>query len=169
MMPEDSTYGIWPASGEIDIMEARGNNYTYPGGRDVFTSTLHWGEPIQTHKGHFINILIGPSPDTDAFWRTTAGKELRRKDYSETFHTYGLEWTEDYLFFYIDSRLNEVLFISFQTKQNFWQRGEFDTMADNPEFLPNPWSQTDSKAAPFDQEFFLILNVAVGARNGWFP
>jgi beta-glucanase (GH16 family) len=50
MMPQDSVYGAWPASGEIDIMEARGNNYSYPGGRDVFTSTLHWGEYLQAHE-----------------------------------------------------------------------------------------------------------------------
>jgi len=29
MMPEDDTYGTWPASGEIDIMEARGNSMSH--------------------------------------------------------------------------------------------------------------------------------------------
>jgi beta-glucanase (GH16 family) len=48
MMPEDSVYGPWPASGEIDIMESRGNEVTYTingedKGRDVYSSTLHWG------------------------------------------------------------------------------------------------------------------------------
>jgi beta-glucanase (GH16 family) len=43
MMPENSTYGEWPKSGEIDIMESRGNTPGYSaGGRDVYTSTLHW-------------------------------------------------------------------------------------------------------------------------------
>lgn len=49
MMPLDSVYGEWPKSGEIDIMEARGNTVDYPGGRDVYYSTLHWGE----QKSHF--------------------------------------------------------------------------------------------------------------------
>jgi hypothetical protein len=45
MMPEDSVYGNWPKSGEIDIMESRGNAPGYSaGGRDVFSSTLHWGK-----------------------------------------------------------------------------------------------------------------------------
>lgn len=44
MMPTDSVYGTWPKSGEMDIMEARGNTVDYPGGRDVYYSTLHWGE-----------------------------------------------------------------------------------------------------------------------------
>ena len=30
MMPVNDVYGAWPASGEIDIMEARGNGISYP-------------------------------------------------------------------------------------------------------------------------------------------
>lgn len=46
MMPEVDTYGGWPASGEIDIMESRGNAAGYPtGGIDTVSSTLHWGNP----------------------------------------------------------------------------------------------------------------------------
>ncbi len=30
MLPVNDTYGAWPASGEIDIMEARGNGVDYP-------------------------------------------------------------------------------------------------------------------------------------------
>jgi hypothetical protein len=49
MMPEDSVYGVWPRSGEIDIMESRGNGYDYSaGGRDYYYGALHWGK--ETHK-----------------------------------------------------------------------------------------------------------------------
>lgn len=45
LMPEKDTYGPWPKSGEIDIMEARGNAKSYTmGGRDRYSSTLHWGK-----------------------------------------------------------------------------------------------------------------------------
>lgn len=45
MMPEDSVYGPWPRSGEIDIMESRGNSRNYPeGGRNYYYGTLHWGK-----------------------------------------------------------------------------------------------------------------------------
>ena len=43
MMPEDSVYGDWPASGEIDIAESRGNNgdeYSAVGGRDSLISAM---------------------------------------------------------------------------------------------------------------------------------
>ena len=43
MMPEDSVYGVWPASGEIDLAESRGNNgdeYSAVGGRDSLISAM---------------------------------------------------------------------------------------------------------------------------------
>lgn len=44
MMPEKEEYGVWPRSGEIDIVESRGNDVDYPsGGRDTCSSTIHWG------------------------------------------------------------------------------------------------------------------------------
>lgn len=153
MMPENSTYGVWPRSGELDIAEARGNNYTYPdGGRDVYTTTLHWG----------------PSTESDAYWRTTAGKAIRRTDYSEGFHTYGMEWSEDYIYFYLDTRLVQVFFIKFSKTETMWQRGQFVDLTENSTLLNNPWANTTATNAPFDEQFYLILNVAVGGKNGWF-
>ena len=47
MMPQKSVYGDWPRSGEIDIMESRGNTNYNDGGSDQgitrTASTLHWG------------------------------------------------------------------------------------------------------------------------------
>ncbi|KAF2430581.1 putative gram-negative bacteria binding protein [Tothia fuscella] len=152
MMPVDSKYGVWPRSGEIDIVESRGNDVDYsPGGRDVLTSTLHWG----------------PTTIKDAFWRTTAGKNLRRDDFTNKFHTYGMEWTEDYIYTYLDSQLVQVLFTGFKG-QNLWDLGKFATAEENKTLLANPWP-SKSLNAPFDQDFYLILNVAVGGINGWFP
>ena len=90
MLTRVIAYGLWPASGEIDIAESRGNSGDlYPDGRDSVISALHWG----------------PIAAVDAFWRTSGKHNLRRTDYSAQFHTFGLEWSEDYLFTYIDSRL----------------------------------------------------------------
>jgi beta-glucanase (GH16 family) len=45
MLPVNETYGPWPRSGEIDLLEARGNNASYPNrGVDYAQSSLHWGE-----------------------------------------------------------------------------------------------------------------------------
>lgn len=44
-----------------------------------------------------------------------------------------------------------------------WERGKFGTMiTKNDTALYDPWAGTDDRNAPFDKEFFLILNVAVG-------
>lgn len=158
LFPQNSTYGVWPRSGEIDIAESRGNGYNYIldnllAGRDVVTSTLHWG----------------PSSLSDAYWRTTNGKAIRRTDYTKEYHTFGLEWSENYIYTYLDSRLVQVLFFSFdKDNENMWQRGNFSTQVENGTFLEDPWINSTAKNAPFNEDFYLILNVAVGSRNGWF-
>ena len=50
-----------------------------------------------------------------------------------------------------------------------WQRGNFGSQLANHSALPDNWSQTGLANTPFDQSFYLILNVAVGATNGFFP
>jgi len=153
MMPQNSVYGAWPRSGEIDIMESRGNGVEYPdGGVDNFASTLHWG----------------PSSDLDAFWRSTAGRTIRRRDFSQDYHTFGLEWSKNYLYTYMDSKLQNVFYTGFGPG-TMWDRGKFAAMTVNNTLLVNPWGATGNPNTPFDQDFYLILNVAVGSLNGYFP
>jgi len=82
-----------------------------------------------------------------------------------------MEWTENYIYFYLDSRLRQVFYIDFRKNKDFWTFGEFQGKSENStHLLENPWVNSTSKTgnAPFDQKFYLILNVAVGGRNGWF-
>ena len=52
MLPTESLYGQWPRSGEIDIVEVRGNQDLTcrgePIGRQVAGSTLHWVSDLIT-------------------------------------------------------------------------------------------------------------------------
>lgn len=87
----------------------------------------------------------------------------------------------------VDSRLRHMLEIAINTP--FFDRGDFPPVVQNGSstiVLQNPWIN-GTKAAPFDQRklplisysvhrgsnsisgFYLILNVAVGGTNGWFP
>lgn len=151
MLPVNDTYGVWPQSGEIDIMESRGNNYSYPqGGNDIVSSTIHWG----------------PDSDNDGWWRTNVKRQALHTTYSSGFHTYGLEWTEKYIFTYIDTRLLQVMYTNFN--KPFWSKGNFPAADSNGTRLVDPWSQTGRDSTPFDEDFYLILNVAVGGTNGWF-
>jgi beta-glucanase (GH16 family) len=76
MMPEDSSYGTWPRSGELDIME-----YS-PGKTDDSTyATVHHSKS-------------SASAGTDSY------SSLGSKSFSDatsTFHTYGLKWTSSYV------------------------------------------------------------------------
>lgn len=55
MLPVDDTYGPWPASGEIDIMESRGNNRTYAqGGNNIASSALHWGPDVANVSSSYL-------------------------------------------------------------------------------------------------------------------
>ena len=76
MLPRDKKYGDWPMSGEIDIMESRGNNWTYAqGGNNIVSSTLHWG----------------PNAANDAWWRNNVKRQALHTTYASGFHTFGLE------------------------------------------------------------------------------
>ena len=67
LMPAGSTYSGWPRSGEIDIVEVRGNaNYYCNGnnfGRQIGQQTLHWGpDPYQdvwglTHWEKYLHLF----------------------------------------------------------------------------------------------------------------
>lgn len=156
MMPENDTYGAWPRSGEIDIAESRGNDRSYPeGGRNWYYGTLHWG----------------PTHASDAYWKTTNANKIRRGTFADGFHTYGMQWTPDYIYFYIDSRVHQIEFIGFDRNKPLYDLGNFAKQTDeNNTLLDNPWAGSSSTTgnAPFDQKFYLILNLAVGGTNGWF-
>jgi beta-glucanase (GH16 family) len=151
MMPVKDTYGAWPASGEIDIMESRGNNHSYSlGGNNIVSSALHWG----------------PDPDHDAYRHTQNVKHALHSEFGDAFHIFGLEWSEKYLFTFVDTRLLQVFYNTFSTP--LWPQGGFPLSDVNGTLLVDPWSQTGRVNTPFDQEFYLIINVAVGGQNGWF-
>lgn len=146
LLPTDQEYGTWPASGEIDVVESRGNGKEKcpDGSSNDFGSTLHWG----------------PNWDQDQWPQTTAsfkgGEAL-----SDGFHTYGLFWNETRLETYIDSPSNVVLSVDMSTTDFFTKGGWASGGQDNP------WVGEGANA-PFNRDFYLILNVAVGGTGGYF-
>lgn len=146
MLPTYNEYGKWPASGEIDIMESYGNDSSScpNAGNNQMASTLHWG----------------PNWDQNRY-ELTHEVYTHSESLANDFHNYGLVWTEDRLYTYFDDPTNIVLDVDFSS-ESMWERGGFG--ADEL----NPW-RNESNAAPFNREFYLILNVAAGGTNGYFP
>lgn len=147
MLPRYNNYGQWPASGEIDIMESRGN-VGYPkdagGGPETFGSTMHWG----------------PDFFTNQYMKTHADYTVASGTLADSFHTYGLYWDNKQLYTYIDNDSNKVLKVDHST-QSYWERSGLSGR-------DNPWANSKNKCAPFDTKFYLILNLAVGGTIGYF-
>ena len=114
MLPTDWVYGGWPESGEIDIMEHVGYNPNWIHG------TIHTNE---------YNHMDG----------TQLGGQIHIDDASSNFHNYSIEWTDEYIKWYVD----DVQFYSFYN--------------DN---------QDDFATWPFNQNFHLIINLAIGGTWG---
>lgn len=112
MLPEDSVYGGWAASGEIDIMEAKGRFPLSSSG------AIHYGGswPNNTYSHGSYSFDQGNGIDE--------------------FHVYAIEWTSESITWYVDDQVMNV---------------ETDWYTEGHDF-----------PAPFNQDFFLILNLAVG-------
>ena len=80
MLPDTTTYGNWPNSGEIDIMEAKGRlpNET--------SAAIHFADNNNQHKYNTGTCDLNQTLSSNM------------KDW----HTYAVEWESDSLFFYVD-------------------------------------------------------------------
>mmetsp|Transcript_35702 Transcript_35702/g.114218 ORF Transcript_35702/g.114218 Transcript_35702/m.114218 type:complete len:326 (-) Transcript_35702:1183-2160(-) len=171
-MPNDEVYGAWPRSGELDVMESRGNDPIYANegvemGNARASATFHFG-PDAARNGYFFarNSSKVPLVETDD-----------EPTLADGFHVYGLYWSDAELYAYVDDQIIADLG-AFYGKRSFVdagaERGAWDLEEDgSSSWLP----PSASLQAPFDQEFYLIVNLAVGGTSigrgpqttGYFP
>lgn len=145
LLPKSSVYGTWPRSGEIDLLELRGNRHLYDGninvGSEQAGSTLHFGPQWDINGWEKAHYIKNRNPKNPA--------------YTQDFHVYKLIWTPSSIKFLIDNQSMGTV----DAGEGFWKRGKFQSSN-----MVNPWSN-GTAMAPFDQEFFIIMNLAVGGTN----
>jgi len=143
MLPEDWSYGGWPLSGEIDLMESRGNLNLMcdgrPEGHQSMGSTLHWG----------------PDAGNNHWYQTHWGKTNESAPFGDDYHLYVVIWDHDGFSFFID---HEFIGGVYPPAGGFWELGGFNGQ--------NIWASGE-KMAPFDKPFYILLNVAIGGN--FFP
>lgn len=71
----EGPYGNWPQSGEIDIMESRGNRNYGNLGIEYMASTLHWG-----------------SQGVNKFQLTSTGKKVKWNTLADGYHKFTFYW-----------------------------------------------------------------------------
>jgi len=103
MLPKDNKYGGWPRSGEIDIMESRGNKGDI--GIGSVSSTLHWGS----------------DPNNNRYSMTSHAVHKHDPSWAADWHVWKLEWTENTIKTYID---NQPI-LSVDPGSSFWNYGHF--------------------------------------------
>ncbi|GAA6034553.1 hypothetical protein JCM8097_005389 [Rhodosporidiobolus ruineniae] len=153
MLPTDSVYGGWPRSGEIDIIETKGNlpKSNSDDAVNVQKTALHWGLDYAN----------------DGYLQTAGQYRFKQKYSNQQYTTYGLDWDSKGMSFWTSLRSRVSLAVDFN--KQFWKRGKFSNAIVNGTTAANPWTAAENlNAAPFDQSFYLILSVAVGGTNGWF-
>ena len=120
MMPVSNTYGGWPRSGEIDIMEMKGRLPTKA------SSTVHFRARYGEWEGNQ--------------YRGAEHTFLNGRDLTD-WHIYGVHWTQDEIIFLIDGLQHRRI-----------ARSDWNT------------AFYSFASAPFDRDFHLILNLAVGGQ-----
>lgn len=107
MLAQDSPYGIWPASGEIDIMEATNLGVF---GKNSVIGTIHYGTSF---PGDWVF-------DTTSYFVPANAQE--------EFHVYAVEWDADEIRWYVDD-------VMYAMQNNWYSTSPFPAPFDVPFYI----------------------------------
>ena len=126
MLPSDDRFGGWASGGEIDIMEV-----VNAGTADEnYYASLHHGFAWPLNQ--------------------TTTESIGIADPAGDFHIYSIEWTADYIRWFVDGR--NFMTVNAEHWYSYYYAGEQAGYA------------AGEGTAPFDRPFHLLLNLAVGGN-----
>ncbi len=145
--------GLWPAFWllnsfegnppvrEIDIMEFTG------GDRTAIFNNYHYSELSENN----------PNNSNDPNWdpircHKVNTRQVHPDDFTSTFHTFGVEWTENFVAWYIDGELQQI--VEDDNCDGILSANEFNNKKDNY-----------SGSFVSDQTMYILLNLAIGSTN----
>ncbi len=133
----------WPMNGEIDIMEY----YRIKGVPHILANACWANEP---NRGLWSTGAVPFTHFTD-----------RDPQWTDKFHTWRMDWDEDYLRLYLDDELLNEVPISEKACSEPSPTG-FNRMGKAGEY-------SEALYAAFHQPHYLLLNLAIGGDNGGEP
>ncbi|CAM9899428.1 unnamed protein product [Heterosigma akashiwo] len=165
LLPEDDgPYGEWPGSGEIDIIESRGNGVGYtiggvPMGRNQAASTLHFGRVDE--EGKLLQFPVDGWPHVHNGPYSCTYTAAGEPDFTQAFRTFGLYWDEDAMYTYVihPNGTEEMLL----DLRHGWEQGQCSPAGG---LVGSGFPHACRPNAPADRPFYLILNLAVGGNQG---
>lgn len=109
-LPLRNVYGNFPASGEIDLIEARGNRDLVKAGvnigNDQITSSLHFGPYVEADAWQLTTFTKNANEKSEV----KGSKEGSAKSFGSGVHRYQMEWTSDKITFSVDDIVIELFF-----------------------------------------------------------
>ena len=183
LMPSEALHGSWPDSGEIDLVEARGNA---PGvivgggqkaGRDTFVTSLHYAGNCWWHTQRTVQASSKILQECQL-----TQKMNNSCDFSQDFFTFGLFWSDRRMYTYIlNDKEEEQILWDIPASAGFGPDDvpmgchhppgprDRDQNEATTIYGSGPYVNATNKNAPFDRPFYIILNIAVGGEQSGCP
>ena len=126
MLPSDDRFGGWASGGEIDIMEVVNAGTA----EENYYASLHHGFAWPLNQ--------------------TTTESIGIADPAGDFHIYSIEWTADYIRWFVDGR--NFMTVDAEHWYSYYYAGE------------QAGYEAGEGTAPFDRPFHLLINLAVGGN-----
>ena len=132
--------GTWPAIWMLPEKDTYGP-WAASGEIDILEA-VNLGVPCKTCKGGREDTILGTLHFGEKWPKNVhSGDEVHAPEVLEGFHTYAVEWEPDRIVWLLDGRV-----FAERRSKDWWSAG------------------SKTPGAPFDQEFHLILNLAIGGK-----